>query len=154
MRKYFGAAAAVVFILAIVLAVWQGGRDIFKSPVASIPSVLVDSNNDQTEILIHGMNDFKYTNMTIRVTTGNDSFEQTRNDTYFMDFMTPNDTFTVNVTVWNKDRGYSFNASFQVTSPTEATRLLTLYENRNDKIYTYILDDTKLPWKRLMERMR
>jgi hypothetical protein len=159
MRKYFGVAAVVVFLLAIVLAVWHPGRDIFESPVASIPSILIDYNINETgfcetEIYIHGMNDFRYSNISMRVTTHNDSFERTREDTYYIFCSTTAENFTVNVTVWNKNRGYSFNASFQVSNTTEATKLLTLYENRNDKIFTYILDDSNLPWKRVMERMR
>ena len=159
MRKYFGVAAVVVFLLAIVLAVWQGGRDIFVSPVASVPSILIDYNFNETgfyetEIYIHGMNDFRYSNISMRWTNKTESLERTREDTYFMFFNTPSENFTVNITVWNKDKGYSFNASFQAATDQEAPKLLTLYENRDDKIFTYILDDTNRPWKRLMERMR
>jgi hypothetical protein len=159
MRKYFGAAAVVVFLLAIVLAVWQGGRDIFKSPVASIPYLLIDYNSNETgiyetELYIHGMNDFRYSNISMRVTIENMSSERTRKDTYFMFFNTTAKNFTVNITVWNKDKGYSFNASFQAATDQEAPKLLTLYEDRGDKIYPYMLDNSNLPWKRLMERMR
>ena len=159
MRKYFGAAAVLVFVMAIVLAVWQGGRDIFESPVASIPSILIDSNINEmgiyeTEIYIHGMNDFRYSNMTMRVTTGNDSFERTREDTYFMFFNTTAETFTVNVTVWNKNKHYAFTGSVQVAPPDEAPRLLTLFEEKRDRISTYTLNTGNLPWKKLMERVR
>jgi len=154
MRKYFGAAAVVVFVMAIVLAVWGGNRNLFESPVASIPSILIDYNNNETEIYIHGMNDYRYTNISMRVTVGNESHERSREDTYFMFYNSTAENFTVNITVWNKNRGYSFNASFQVAHPDEAPKLLSFYENRNEKIYPYILDNTKLPWKRLMERMK
>jgi hypothetical protein len=159
MRKYFGAAAVAVFLLAIALALWGGGRDWRDSPVASIPSILIDFNEEQnqTEILVHGMNDFKYTNITMKITNGtneSDIFERTRDHTYYMSCSTTAEMFTLNITVWNKNKGYAFNATVQKASAEEAPTLLTLNEDRNGKIYPVALDTTKLPWKRLMERMK
>lgn len=154
MRKYFGAAAVLVFVMAIVLAVWQGGRDIFELPVASIPSILIDYNNDETEIYVHGMNDFRYSNISMRVIIDNTTIERTREDTLFMFYNSSAKDLIVNITVWNKNKAYSFNASIQKASQEEAPTLLKIYEDRDNRIFTYTLDDGMLPWKRLMERMR
>ena len=153
MRKYFGVAAVVVFLMALGLALW-GGRDIFESPVASIPSILIDRNDNETEIYVHGLNDFRYTNISLRVISDNETFERTREDTYFMFFNSSAENFTINITVWNKNKKYAFNASVLAASPGEDPKVMTLYEDRNDKIYTYTLNNGNLPWKRLMERAR
>jgi hypothetical protein len=62
--------------------------------------------------------------------------------------------FTLNVTVWNRNKEYTFNGSVQVAAPEDAPRLLTLYEEKRDRINTYTLNPGNLPWKKLMERVR
>jgi hypothetical protein len=153
MRKYFGVAAVIVFLMALALALWGGVRDIFESPVASVPSILIDHKESETEIYVHGMNDFRYTNISLRVTIGNETFERSREDTYFM-YFNSSENFTVNITVLNKNKKYSFNASVVVAAPEEVPKILTIYEEKNDKIYTYTLNNDNLPWKRLLERTR
>jgi fucose permease len=159
MRKYFGVAAVAVFILALGLAFYQGGNDPFVSPVSSIPSILIDYNlnetgANETEIFVKGLNDFRFTNMSLRVTTGNQTFERARDKAYFMFYNTSVANFTFNIIVWNKNKQYSFNGSLQVASPDEAPKLLTLYEEKRDRINTYVLNTANLPWKKLMERVR
>ena len=159
MRKYFGAAALAVFLVALALAFWQGGKDPFVSPVSSIPSLLIDhtineTGGNETEIYIKGLNDFRYTNMTVRLTGENQSFERIRQNAYFIYYNTSMTNFTINVTVWNKNKEYTFNGSVQVASPEEAPALLTLYEEKKDRINTYTLHTGNLPWRRLMERVR
>lgn len=159
MRKYFGAAAVAVFLLTLALAFWQGGKDPFVSPVSSIPSILIDYNinetgTNETEIFVKGLNDFRYTNMTIRVAGGNQRFERARDKAYFIYYNTSMANFTINITVWNRNKHYSFNGSVQVAPPDEAPRLLTLYEEKRDRISTYTLNTGNLPWKKLMERVR
>jgi hypothetical protein len=153
MRKYFGAAAVLVFLLALVLAVW-GGKDPFISPISSIPSLLIDQNHNETEIFVKGLNDFRYTNMTITIAGENQTYERNREDAYFVYFNTSMANFTVNITVWNRDREYTFNGSVQVASPDESPKLMTLYEEKRDRINTYTLDTGNLPWRKLMERVR
>jgi hypothetical protein len=154
MRKYFGAAAVAVFLMALALAFWQGGKDPFVSPVSSIPSMLVDYNLNETEIFIKGLNDFRYTNISVRISGENQSFERTRERAYFIFYNTSLANFTVNVTVWNRNKEYTFNGSVQVAPPDEAPKVLTLYEEKRDRINTYTLNGGNLPWKRLMERVR
>ena len=159
MRKYFGAAAVVVFLGALLLAFWQGGRDPFESPISSIPSILIDYNVNETaglnetEIFVKGFNDFKYTNMTLRVSDGNQTYERMKEDAYFIFYNTSLANFTINVTVWNHDREYTFNGSVQVAPPEEAPLRLTLYQEKRDRINTYTLNSGNLPWKKLMERV-
>jgi len=159
MRKYFGVAAVVVFLVALALAFWQGGKDPFQSPVSSIPSILIDhtineAGVNETEIYVHGLNDFRYTNMTVRITGENQTFERFREQAYFIYYNLSMANFTINVTVWNRNKEYSFNGSVQVASPEEAPLLLTLYEERTDRINTYTLNIANLPWKKFMERAR
>lgn len=159
MRKYFGAAAVAVFLLALGLAVLQGGKDPFESPVSSIPSILIDYNMqgvvaNETELYVKGLNDYRYTNMTIRVAGGNQTFERTREGAYFIFFNTSLANFTINVTVWNKNKEYTFNGSVQIAPPEEAPRIFTLYEEKRDRIVTHVFNTGNLPWKKLMERVR
>ena len=159
MRKYFGAAAVAVFLVALALAVWQGGKDPFVSPVSSIPSLLIDhtineAGVNETEIYVHGLNDFRYTNMTVRITGENQTFERLREQAYFIYYNLSMANFTINVTVWNKNKEYTFNGSVQVAPPDEAPKVLTLYEEKKDRINTYTLNIGNLPWKRLMERVK
>jgi len=153
MRKYFGAAAVAVFLVALALAVW-GGKDPTKSPVSSIPSLLIDYNLNETEIFIEGLDDFRYTNMTVRITGENQTFERFREQAYFIYYNLSMANFTINVTVWNKNKQYTFNGSVQVALPDEAPKVLTLYEEKKDRINTYTLNTGNLPWKRLMERVK
>ena len=158
MRKYFGAAAVVVFALAIALAVWGGERIITESPISSIPSLLIDHHEDKTEIFVHGLNDFRYTNITLRVTAENFTQERTREDAFFIYFSTSVfnftlNNFTLNITVWNKNKQYSFNGSIQVADHAEAPKVLTIYEVTKNRTNDYILTDTGLPWKKFMERV-
>lgn len=154
MRKYFGAAAVVVFGLAIALAVWGGGRDIFESPVSSIPSILIDHHKDETDIYVHGMNDFRYTNMSMLVTIGNTTYERTRPDGLFLYYNTSAENFTINITVWNKNKEYTFNGTVMVADPLDAPTLLTIYEAKKDKVNTMTLTAGNLPWKKFMERVK
>jgi len=154
MRKYFGAAAGVVFLLALAFAVWQGGKDPFVSPVSSIPSMLVDYNLNETEIYVKGFNDFRYTNMTVRVSGQNQSFERFKEHAYFIFYDTSLSNFTINITVWNKNKQYTFNGSVQVAHPDDEPMIMTLYEEKRDRINTYTLNTGNLPWRRLMERVR
>jgi hypothetical protein len=154
MRKYFGVAAVAVFLLALALAVWQGGNDPFVSPVSSIPSILVDYNLNETEIYVKGLNDFRYTNITLRISGENQSLERSKEKAYFLFYNTSLANFTINVTVWNKNKQYSFNGTVQVAPPNDAPKILTLYEEKRDRINTYTLNTAKLPWKKLMERVR
>jgi len=154
MRKYFGAAAVAVFMMAIILALWGSNRDMLESPVASIPQILIDYNDDQTDIYVHGMYDYKYTNITMQIFVGDETFERSRENVYSLNYNTSADEFGVNITVWNKKKAYSFNATIKKASPDEAPKLLTLIEHRDNRIYSYTLDNTNLPWKRLMERMQ
>jgi hypothetical protein len=153
MRKYFGAAAVVVFLLAIALAVWGGERITTESPISSIPSLLIDYHEDETEIFVHGLNDFRYTNITLRVTADNTTQERFREDAYFIYYNTTDLNFTLNITVWNKNKQYSFNGSIQVANDTESTKVLTLYEVTKTRINDYMLTETGLPWKKFMERV-
>lgn len=158
MRKYFGAAAILVFGLAITLAVWGGGRDIFESPVSSIPSILIDHHEDETEIYVHGMNDFRYTNMSLLVTVGNTTYERTRADALFIYYNISDNIsekrFTINITIWNKNKEYNFNGTIMVADPLEAPTLLTIYEAKKDKVNTITLTAGNLPWKKFMERVK
>lgn len=154
MRKYFGAAAVAVFLVALALAFWQGGKDPFVSPVSSIPSILIDYNLNETEIYVKGLNDFRYTNMTVRVSGENQTLERFKEKAYFIFVNTTLYNFTINVTVWNKKKEYTFNGSVQIAPPDEAPRVLTLNEEKRDKLTTYTLNTGNLPWKKLMERVR
>lgn len=154
-RKYFGMAAGLVFVAAFVLAIWgPGNANFLESPFSSIPYILVDHSENRTEVYIHGLNDFKFTNISLRMYNENMSFERTRNDTFFLYCETTEPSFTLNVTVWNAKKEYVFNGTVQVAPPEEAPRILTLYEEKNDRTNTYTLDSSNLPWKKLMERIQ
>ena len=158
MRKYFGAAAVVVFLLAIALAIWGGDRIITESPISSIPSLLIDyhqneNHENETEIYIHALNDFRFTNITLRVTNETTTEERSREDAYFMYYNTTDVNFTLNITVWNKNKQYCFNGSVQVADPAEAPKVLTLYEVTKTHVNDYVLTETSLPWKKFMERV-
>ncbi len=155
MRKYFGVAAGLVFLGAFALVIWgPGNTNLLESPFSSIPSILVDHSENQTAVYVHGLNDFKFTNMSIRISNNTRSYERTRNNTYFLYCETSDSDFIINVTVWNNHKQYAFNGSVQVAPPDEAPRILTLYEEKKDKTNTYTLDSGSLPWKKLMERIR
>ncbi|MBM4249429.1 MAG: hypothetical protein FJ149_08370 [Euryarchaeota archaeon] len=160
MRKYFGAAAGAVFIAALTLAFWQGGRDPFESPVSSIPSILIDHMRDdttglnETEIFVKGLADFRYANMTVRVSDGNQTFERVRLHAYFIFYNTSLELFTVNVTVWNRDREYTFNGTVEVAPPESAPLVLTLREEERDRTHTHALNSDNLPWRKFMERVQ
>lgn len=154
MRRYFGAAAVVVFLMALALVIWGGGRDIFESPISSIPSILIDRSDNETEIFVHGMNDFKYTSMSLVVTSGNTTYERTRDDTYFIYYNSSAENFTVNISVLNKNKKYEFNGNILVADPSDTSKVLTLNEERKDKVNTYTLTAANLPWKKFMERVR
>jgi hypothetical protein len=153
MRKYFGAAAVVVFLMAFALALWGGNRSFQESPISTIPSILIDIELNETAIYIHGLNDFRYTNMTVRITHENTTFEKVKYDAYFIDYNSSEANFTMNVTVWNRNKEYAFNGSIQRAPDEAAPRLLTLYEEKKDRINMYVLNAGNLPWKKLMERI-
>lgn len=154
MRKYFGAAAVVVFLVALALAIWGGGRNVFESPVASIPSVLIDHDHNDTEFFVHGLNDFKYTNMTITVSNGTSNFTRFKENAYFIYHNTSMLNFTFNITVWNRDKEYNFNGSVQVHFEDEYPLVLTVWEETHAHINVHALSDSGLPWKKFMERVR
>lgn len=145
----------MVFGLAIALAVWGGGRDIFESPVSSIPSILIDHHQNETEIYVHGMNDFRYTDMNMLVTIGNTTYERTRTDALFLYYNTnTTENFTINITIWNKNKEYTFNGTVVPADPLDAPTLLTIYEAKKDKVNTISLTAGNLPWKKFMERVK
>jgi len=152
MRKYFGVAAMVVFLLAFALAIWPGGRDMLESPLSSIPSLLIDHNDNETEIYVHGLSDFRFTNMSIHVSGDSAEYERFKEDAYFVYFNTSLQNFTFNVTVWNRHKHYYFNGSIEVAPPEAAPRIFTLFEEKKDRINIITLNSGNLPWKKLMER--
>jgi hypothetical protein len=114
----------------------------------------VDHSENLTEVYVHGLNDFKFTNMSIRITNTTMSYDRTKNNTFYLDCETSENDFIFNVTVWNNHKEYAFNGSVQVALPGEAPKILTLYEEKKDRTNTYTLDSGNLPWKKLMERIR
>ena len=157
MRRYFGIAAVIVFLLAFALALWGGpDKNLFESPFSSIPSILVDYTDNGTEVYVHGLNDFKYTSISLVASCGNDTQERTRENGYFLYYVANASwpEMSLNITVWNVNKEYRFNGTIKVAQPEEAPTLLTIYEAAHGKINTYTLTTTNLPWKKLMERIR
>jgi hypothetical protein len=155
MRKYFGVAAVVVFLMAFALALWGGpNKGFLESPFSSIPTLHVDYSDNGTEIYIQGLNDFEYTNMSLHAANDTMSFGTTKNNAHILYYVTSMENFTMNITVWNGKKEYAFNGSIRV-EPAEAwPKVLTLLEEKKDKIQTISINSASLPWKKLMERIR
>ena len=153
MRKYLGAAAAVIFLLCVLLALFGGSRNIFESPISSIPSLLIDRYENETEIYVHGLSEFRYTNLTIWVSDGATETIRYKENSYFIFLNTTMANFTINVTVWNKKREYVFHGDIRVADPEEAPAELFIFEKKGDSVTTHALQKSNLPWKKLMERV-
>jgi len=154
MRKFFGVAAGLVFLVCIIMAAWRGGQNPFESPVSSIPSVLIDYAYNETEIYVHGLNDFRYTNLTIIISNGTNITERNRENSYFIFTTATHQNFTLNISVINKKKAYAFNGTFQIAPPERPSALLTLYEEKKDRINSYDLSLSNLPWRKMMERVK
>ncbi|MEM2869607.1 MAG: hypothetical protein QW379_04185 [Thermoplasmata archaeon] len=154
MRKYFGAAAALTFFLCLILAFFGGSRNIFESPISSLPSLLIDHYDNQTEVYVHGLNEFRYTNMTVWVSDGTTEFMRYRENTYFIYLNTTLTNFTLNVTVWNKKKAYVFQADIRVADPEEFPAHLFIYEKEDGDGTMHVLQKSNLPWKKVMERVK
>ncbi len=153
MRKYFGAAAAVIFVLCFLMAIFGGRRSAFESPMSSLPSIVVDHFQNETEIYVHGLTEFRFTNMTIWLSDGETEILRHRENTYFIFLNTSLTHFSLNVSVWSKNKMYGFRADVRVADPDEAPTLLLLHEERGDSVTTHALQKGNLPWKRIMERV-
>ncbi|MGQ9583168.1 MAG: hypothetical protein ACUVV6_06610 [Thermoplasmatota archaeon] len=153
MRRYFGAAAAVTFVLCLVLALFGGRRDTLESPVSSLPSLVIDQYQNETEVFVHGLGDFRFTKMTIWVSDGKTETVREKEGTYYTYLNTSLSNFTLNVTVWNKNKEYMFRGGVRVADPDEAPTRLVIYEERKDGVTTHVLQAGNLPWKRIMERV-
>jgi hypothetical protein len=154
LRKVFGVAAGLVFLVCIILAAWRGGQNPFESPISSIPSLLIDYAYNETEIFVHGLNDFRYTNLSITISNGTNITERSRENSYFIYTTAGFQNFTLNITVMNKKKEYTFNGTIQIAPIEHPAALLTLYEEKKDRINTYDLSQSNLPWRKMMERVK
>ena len=148
-------------MICFILAAWRGGQSpLGESPISSIPAVLIDYANNETEIFVHGLGDFRYTNLTIRISNekekDNESRvqERSKESSLFIFHSTRWDNFTLNISVVNKNKQYAFNCTLQIAPPEQPSAVMTIYQDKAGRVTTYVLSPTGLPWKKMLERIK
>ena len=127
----------------------------FSSHVGTIPKITVDYIDDTTKVYVRALDDHRYTNISLRVFKGNMTYKYTSdNNTYMQDVDTKEKTFTLNVTVYDKKKSYTWEGNFTV-HPQMDPELVFLVTTVNEKgmLKEKKVKESNLPWQTLADRV-
>lgn len=103
----------------------------FESPITTWPKVTVDFVENVTKVYVKALDDYRYTNVTMRVFHGNVTYSKTsETNTYVMARSIAQREFTLNITVWDqqkdKEKIFTFEGNFTVNPAGEPDVILQI----------------------------
>jgi len=126
-----------------------------NSPIGTIPKITVDYVDDMTKVYVRALDDHRYTNISMRVFKGNVTYKSTSdNNTYMQELDTEKKDFTLNITIYDKKKAYTWEGNFTV-HPQKDPELVFLVTIINNKGITKEkkVRENNLPWQTLADRM-
>lgn len=125
------------------------------SPIGSIPKIIVDHVEDETKVDVKGLDDHRYSSISIRVFRGNDTYLNLSEENVFTQHAVfSQKEFTLNITVADKKKVYGLEGDFTVDPPTEPNVvLLIITYNEQGKANERRITENDLPWRTLADRV-
>lgn len=114
-RKYL--SLSIVLLLSFFVGCTNGP----KSPISTIPKVLIDhiEETEETKVFVHGIEESIFSNITIQI--NDESIME--NFTYELHSATSLQKFVLNVSVWDEEKEYEYTGNFTVLSDTDQVKL-------------------------------
>lgn len=102
----------VALSIILLLSLFVGCAEPPKSPLSSIPMILIDhiEETDETKVFVHGIEDHLFSNITIMI--NNDMI--TENFTYSLHISTSLSEFELFISVWDKQKNYEYSGEITV----------------------------------------
>lgn len=113
--------------------------------IATVPQILVDVSDEGVIIYVHGISDYKYSNMSAVVKAGNESQGLVENESYALYFTIEYKNFTINITVWDNDKHYVYQGLIGVEDV-----YLYIEEYRSEGTKKVKVDIDTLPYKSML----
>lgn len=110
-RKY------IILGTVLLLTIFVGCTDGPKSPLSSIPMILIDhvEETEEIKVFVHGIEDTLFSNITIQI--NDESIKE--NFTYELHISTSLEKFMLNISVWDEEKQYEYTGNFTLMNDDE-----------------------------------
>lgn len=128
----------------IITCLFVGCAEPPKSPISSIPQILIDyiEETEETKVYVHGIEDTLFSNISIHINQEIIS----ENSTYSLHMATLLKNFILNISVWDEEKEYEYSGNIKVLNEDSEWKLKVVdLKNEETK-------EESFPYTIIMER--
>ncbi len=126
----------LIVVVLLISVAFAGCSEPPSSPVSELPKIVIDyehklEEKNSTIIFIHGMDEIRYTNISIYI---NESRVLFQNETFSAEHKTNLTHFNLTVNVWLNKEWYNYNATYKVSQKEDMIYKITYSDGETKKV--------------------